>query len=62
MSSEAIDDLQIRLAPVMLAAGVRLFEFEFDGVEATRVGLERDRLVDSPAITHLYRLVRWPVG
>jgi hypothetical protein len=38
MSSGAVDDLQVRLAPVMLGAGVRLFEFEFDGVEATRVG------------------------
>jgi dihydrofolate reductase len=49
-----VDELQVHVAPVFLGGGVRLF----DGVAAD-VGLEIDRVVDSPQVTHLrYRVVR----
>jgi dihydrofolate reductase len=48
------DELQIHLVPVLLGGGVRLL----DNLGA-RVGLELDRVVDSPAVTHLrYRVLR----
>ena len=50
-----VDGLQIHLVPVLLGDGVRLL----DNLGATRAGLELDRVVDSPAVTHLrYRVVR----
>jgi dihydrofolate reductase len=50
-----VDELQIHLVPVLLGDGVRLL----DNLGATRAGLELDRVVDSPAVTHLrYRVVR----
>jgi dihydrofolate reductase len=50
-----LDELQIHLAPVLLAAGVRLF----DRIDPTRLQLEPTRVVDSPAVTHLrYRIGR----
>jgi dihydrofolate reductase len=49
-----LDELQIHLAPVLLADGVRLFE----GIDPERVELEPARVIDSPRVTHLrYRLV-----
>ena len=48
------DELQVHVAPVFLGGGVRLF----DGIAAD-VGLEIDRVVDSPRVTHLrYRVIR----
>ena len=50
-----LDELQIHLVPVLLGDGVRLL----DNLGATQAGLELDRVVDSPAVTHLrYRVVR----
>ncbi|WKV72886.1 dihydrofolate reductase family protein [Streptomyces sp. PCS3-D2] len=43
-----LDELQIHLAPLVLGAGVRLF----DGVSAA-LGLEPAGVVDSPRVTHL---------
>ncbi|MFC8274570.1 dihydrofolate reductase family protein [Streptomyces sp. NPDC057271] len=43
-----LDELQIHLAPLVLGAGVRLF----DGV-STGLSLEPVRVVDSPRVTHL---------
>jgi dihydrofolate reductase len=48
------DEVQVHVSPVFLGGGVRLF----DGMAAD-VGLEIDRVVDSPKVTHLrYRVVR----
>ncbi len=53
--SGLLDELQIHLVPVLLGDGVRLL----DNLGATQAGLELDRVVDSPAVTHLsYRVVR----
>jgi dihydrofolate reductase len=50
-----LDELQIHLAPVVLGTGVRLF----DRVDPETLELEPDRVVDSPAVTHVrYRVVR----
>ncbi|MFE0581573.1 dihydrofolate reductase family protein [Streptomyces sp. NPDC058874] len=43
-----LDELQIHLAPLVLGAGVRLF----DGMSAA-LGLEPAGVVDSPRVTHL---------
>jgi dihydrofolate reductase len=49
------DELQIHLVPVLLGGGVRLL----DNLGGAKVGLELDRVVDSPAVTHLrYRIVK----
>jgi dihydrofolate reductase len=49
-----VDKVQVHVAPVFLGGGARLF----DGMAAD-VGLEVDRVVDSPTVTHLrYRVVR----
>lgn len=49
------DELQIRLAPVLLDKGVRLF----DGIDPEHVELEDTRVIDSPGVTHLgYRIVK----
>jgi dihydrofolate reductase len=48
-----LDELQVHVAPVLLGAGVRLF----DGGE--QANLEIIRVVDSPTVTHIkYRVVR----
>jgi dihydrofolate reductase len=49
-----VDEFQIHLAPVFLGGGVRLFE----GLQPDAVGLEAERVVASPAVTHLrFRVV-----
>jgi dihydrofolate reductase len=49
------DELQIHLVPVLLGGGVRLL----DNLGGAKVGLELDRVIDSPAATHLrYRIVK----
>jgi dihydrofolate reductase len=48
-----LDELQLHVVPVFLGGGTRLFESVPAGIE-----LERARVVDSPAVTHLvYRVV-----
>jgi dihydrofolate reductase len=55
LSAGLLDELQIHLVPVLLGEGVRLL----DNLGGAQVGLELDRVVDSPAVTHLrYRIVR----
>jgi dihydrofolate reductase len=50
-----LDEIQIHIAPLLLGGGVRLFE-HLDGAS---VELERNRVVDSPSVTHLrYRVVK----
>ena len=50
-----LDELQIHLAPVLLGAGVRLF----DHTDPKHVELESTRMIESPKVTHLrYRFVK----
>jgi dihydrofolate reductase len=49
LAAGLIDEIQIHLAPVVLGDGVRLFE----GLDAGRIELERTRLIETPAATHL---------
>jgi dihydrofolate reductase len=50
-----LDEIQIHLVPVLLGAGVRLF----DHLGTENVELEAIRVVDSPGVTHLrFRVVR----
>jgi dihydrofolate reductase len=49
-----LDEIQIHLVPVLLGAGVRLF----DHLGSDNIELETIRIVDSPGVTHLrYRVV-----
>lgn len=45
-----LDEIQLHLAPVLLGAGVRLF----DNLGTMPVQLERTRVVEAPSVTHLY--------
>ncbi len=50
-----MDELVISLVPVVLGQGVRLL----DGFEPGNVGLEIERVVDAPGVTHLvYRVAQ----
>lgn len=50
-----VDEVWIALAPVLLGAGIRLFE----GLDSTQVPLEIQEVIDSPTVTHLrYRVQR----
>jgi dihydrofolate reductase len=44
-----VDQMQIHLAPIVLGGGVRLF----DGLDEADIELEKTRVIDSPAVTHL---------
>jgi dihydrofolate reductase len=51
-----LDEIQLHVVPVFLGDGVRLFE---NHVGPDQVRLERMRVIESPAVTHLrYRVVR----
>ena len=55
LNSGLLDELQIHLAPVLLADGVRLF----DNLATGQLGLECTRVIESPTVTHLkYRVVK----
>jgi dihydrofolate reductase len=50
-----LDEIQIHLVPVLLGAGVRLF----DHLGSENIELETIRVVDSPGVTHLrFRVVK----
>ena len=52
LAAGLVDELELHVAPVLLGSGERLL----DNV-GTDVRLELDRVVDSPAVTHLrYRV------
>jgi dihydrofolate reductase len=49
-----LDEIQLHVSPVFLGAGRRLF----DGIPADSAGLEAERVVASPGVTHLrFRIV-----
>ena len=55
LSAGLLDEMQIHVVPVLLGAGTRLF----DGGVGAEARLERDRVIDSPMVTHLrYRVVK----
>ncbi|MDQ4026522.1 MAG: dihydrofolate reductase family protein [Actinomycetota bacterium] len=55
LNSRLLDELQIHLATVLLADGVRLF----DNLATGQLGLECTRVIESPTVTHLkYRVVK----
>jgi len=50
-----VDEIQIHLVPVLLGAGVRLF----DNLGSENIELETIRVVDAPGVTHLrFRVVK----
>jgi dihydrofolate reductase len=50
-----LDELELHVVPILLGGGVRLF----DDVPADASGLEIDRVIASPAVTHIrYRVAR----
>ncbi len=50
-----LDEIEIHLVPVLLGAGLRLF----DNLGDAQIELERTRVIDSPAVTHLrFRVVK----
>jgi dihydrofolate reductase len=53
LSAGLIDQLQLHIAPVMLGGGVRLL----DGLDASTITFEPDRVIGSPGVTHIrYRI------
>ena len=52
LSASRLDELQLHVVPILLGGGTRLFE------GAPDVSLERVRVLDSPAVTHLRYRVR----
>jgi dihydrofolate reductase len=56
LKAGSLADIQLHIAPVLLGEGTRLFE---NHVGAEGVKVERTRLIESPAVTHVrYRVVR----
>jgi dihydrofolate reductase len=50
-----VDEMQIHIVPILLGAGIRLFEDIGPGL----VKLETSRVIESPAVTHLgFRVLR----
>jgi dihydrofolate reductase len=50
-----VDEMQIHVAPLLLGRGVRLF----DQLGDAQIELEKTRVIDSPAVTHLrFRVAR----
>ena len=55
LNSGLLDELQLHVAPVLLGAGVRLF----DDLSTGQLELECTRVIESPAVTHLkYRVLK----
>lgn len=55
IKADLLDEIHLDLAPVLLGAGVRLF----DNLGAMLIDLERTRVIEAPGVTHLqYRIVK----
>jgi dihydrofolate reductase len=55
LNAGLVDELQIDVRPVLLGAGLRLFEH----LDADRIELEQTRVIESSGVTHLwYRVVK----
>jgi dihydrofolate reductase len=55
LNAGLVDEIQIHLVPVLLKAGIRLFEH----LGTKRVKLQRIRLIESPFATHLkFRIIK----
>ena len=56
LAAGLVDEFQIHVVPVLLGDGVRLFESHLGSAQ---LELDRVRVIDSPAVTHLkYRVVK----
>ena len=49
LSAGLVDQMQIHIAPIVLGGGIRLF----DRLDDVDIELEKTRVIDSPAVTHL---------
>jgi len=58
LAAGLVDELRLHLAPVLLAAGKRLF----DHLGEQTIELDRTRVLESPYATHLFFTVRRPAG
>ena len=55
LAAGLVDEMEIHLVPVLLGAGVRLF----DDPAASAIALEQVRVIEAPGVTHLtYRIER----
>jgi dihydrofolate reductase len=55
LNAGMLDELELHIAPVLLGDGIRLF----DSVDTDKIELEVDRVVESPAVTHVrYRVTQ----
>jgi dihydrofolate reductase len=55
LNAGSVDEMQIHIAPLLLGGGIRLF----DRLGDARIELEKTRVIDSPAVTHLrFRVLR----
>jgi riboflavin biosynthesis pyrimidine reductase len=54
LAAGLVDELRLHLAPVLLGAGKRLFDY----LGGQTIKLERTGVIESPYATHLYFTVR----